>query len=115
MAAITLCAVQTAQAMGATATDEEQKRVAMKHLAHEMSMCTAYFTLAATVLKRAAPDDERSIVRRYTAAGKTVLEQATEIARALGLEDNTVDDWSRLALQEMVKEINADPKKTVWR
>ena len=112
-AAIMLCAVLAVQPPRAIAADQEQKRAAMNDLAREMTTCTAFFTLASSVLKSTTPPgDEPSMTARYTAAGKMMFEQATELAKALGLEDEVLEDWSGLALQQMVKEINDDPKNS---
>jgi len=95
----------------AIAADKEQTRDALNGLGREMSMCSAFFALASSVLKTSLPDDT-TVTARYDTAGKVMLAQASAIADVLGLESDVVIEWSRSAMREMVKEINADPKNS---
>jgi hypothetical protein len=87
----------------------EQTHQAMSALAREMSTCSGFFALAASVLGRALPDD-RAVVQRYDMASKALMAQAIALAEMIGLDPDLAVGWSRVAMQDMVKEINADPK-----
>jgi uncharacterized protein YijF (DUF1287 family) len=76
-----------------------------------MCTCSAFFALANSVLKSALPDDT-TVTARYDAAGKVMLAQGSAIADVIGVESDAVIEWSRSAMLEMVKEINADPKNS---
>ena len=43
-------------------------------------------------------------------AGKALMAQAIAIAEMIGLDADVAVEWSLAAMQEMVTEINADPK-----
>jgi hypothetical protein len=94
------------------ARDQEQTREALNALGRQMSTCAAFFSLATTVLKNAAPDGAPSVTSRYEAAGKVMLAQAMAIADVIGLEPDVPLEWSRADMRTMVKEINADPKSS---
>jgi hypothetical protein len=81
-------------------------------LGREMSTCSAFFALASSVFKTTLPDDTTSVASRYDAAAKVMLAQASAIADVTGLDSDAVVDWSRSALAQMIKEINADPKNS---
>jgi hypothetical protein len=76
-----------------------------------MNTCSAFFALASSVLRTALPDDA-AVATRYDTAGKVMLAQAIAVADAVGIGSDTAVDSSRVAMQEMVKEINADPKNS---
>ena len=97
---------------GIFAADQEHTRDALNALGREMSTCSAFFALASSILKTALLNDANTVVSRYDAAGKVMLAQASAIADVLGLEPEVVVGWSRSAMSNMVKEINADPKNS---
>ena len=101
-------ATQPLQAIGA---DQERTPDASNALGREMSTCSAFFALASSVLKSALPDDA-TVGTRYDTAGKVMLAQAIAVTEAVGIGPDTAVDWSRAAMQDMVKEINADPKNS---
>jgi hypothetical protein len=74
-----------------------------------MSTCSGFFALAASVLGRALPDD-KALIERYDMASKALMAQATAVAEMIGLDPDVAVEWSRVAMQGMVKDINADPK-----
>jgi hypothetical protein len=87
----------------------EQIHRAISALAREMSTCSGFFALAASVLGRALPD-KSAVVQRYDLASKALMAQATAVAEMIGIDPDVAIEWSRVAMQDMVKEINADPK-----
>jgi hypothetical protein len=94
------------------AADQQQTREALSGLAQEMSTCSAFFALATSVLKRALPEDTTKSIEHYDTAGKLLLAQAIAIVDVIGLDADAPVEWSRVAMQEMVKEINDDPKNS---
>jgi hypothetical protein len=94
------------------AADQEHTRDALNALGREMSTCSAFFSLASSVLNAAPPDEAKTVASRYDAAGKVMLAQASAIADVIGLEPDVVVEWSSSAMREMVREINADPRNS---
>jgi hypothetical protein len=100
------------QPPGVFAADQERTRDALNALGREMSTCSAFFALAGSVLKAALPGDANTVASRYDTAGKVLLAQASAIADVTGLDADVVVEWTRSAMREMVKQINADPKNS---
>jgi len=109
---VTVAVVLLLQGSQPVIADQHQTREALSGLAQEMSTCSAFFALAASVLRRASPEGTRQAIEHYEMAGKILLAQAIVIADVIGLDAEAPEDWSRAALQQMVKEINADPRNS---
>jgi hypothetical protein len=92
--------------------NRQQTREGVSGLAQEMSTCSAFFALAAAVLKRASPAETTQVIERYDTAGRVLLAQAIAIADVIGLGADAPVQWSRVAMQKMVNEINDDPKNS---
>jgi hypothetical protein len=92
-----------------TMDTSEQTHRTITALAREMSTCSGFFALAASVLGRALPDDRR-VIQRYDMASKALIAQAIAIAEMIGLDADVPVEWSRVAMEDMVKDINGDPK-----
>jgi hypothetical protein len=109
---VTVAVVLLLQGSQPVIADQHQTREALGGLAQEMSTCSAFFALATSVLKRALPADTKQAIEHYDTAGKVLLAQAIAIVDVIGLDSDAPVEWSRVAMQEMVKEINDDPKNS---
>lgn len=109
---VTVAVVLLLQATQPVIADQQHTREALGGLAQEMSTCSAFFALATSVLKRALPEDTTQAIEHYDTAGKVLLAQAIAIADVIGLDADAPVEWSRVAMQAMVREINDDPKNS---
>jgi len=111
VAAIAVGTALILQAPRPTIAAQGQGRDALSALAREMSTCSGYFALATSVLWRALPEG-KEVIDRYDVGSKVLLAQAIAIAEMIELDADAPVAWSRAAMQDMVKEINADPKNS---
>lgn len=74
-AAIVLGAALVLEPAGPAIADQRRTRAELSALAREMSTCSGFFALAASVLGRALPED-REVIERYDIGGKVLLAQA---------------------------------------
>src|SRR5262245_58472533 len=77
--------------------EQAQTRERLGALALEMSRCSGFFALAATVLGRAVPEG-REVVQRYDIGGRVLLAQAIAIAEMIELDADVTVAWSRAAM-----------------
>ena len=95
-------------------SSHDQIRPGFDALGREMSTCAAYFSLLSSIVEHAEGLAAKAeTARRIKSIGQTLLTQSINVAKLIGMADNTVMERVRAALKEMVDTVNADPPNSL--
>jgi len=97
---------------------DEQSRVrgrsGLEDLSHEMSTCAAYFSLLSSIVQKSAgAETKTTAAERMKLTGQTMLSQAINIAKYIGMDENAPMERAQGRLKEMVETINNDPPNSL--
>jgi len=85
----------------------------LEGLSHEMSTCAAYFSLLSSVMQKSAGTETKAAAERMKLTGQTMLTQAINIAKYIGMDENVPMQRVKMRLKEMVETINNDPPNSL--
>lgn len=86
----------------------------MEDLSHEMSTCAAYFSLLSSIVQKSAgAETKTTAAERMKLTGQTMLSQAINIAKYIGMDENAPMERAQGRLKEMVETINNDPPNSL--
>ena len=98
--------------VGIAQADEQSRargRSGLEGLSHEMSTCAAYFSLLSSVMQNSA----KAAAERMKLTGQSMLTQAINIAKYIGMDENVPMQRVKMRLKEMVETINNDPPNSL--
>jgi len=90
------------------------RRSGLDDLSREMSTCSAYYSLLSAVVSNAeSPAAKAHVAERIKSTGQAMLAQAINVAKYIGVGDDVVMQRTKVAMDEMVATINADPPNSL--
>ena len=102
------------QPLQADEQSRERGRSGLEGLSHEMSTCAAYFSLLSSVIQNSAGAETKAVAaERMKLTGQAMLNQAINIAKHIGMDENMPMERVQVRLKEMVETINNDPPNSL--
>jgi 1-aminocyclopropane-1-carboxylate deaminase/D-cysteine desulfhydrase-like pyridoxal-dependent ACC family enzyme len=89
-------------------------RAGFDDLSREMSTCAAYFSLLSSIVENSdGPAAKAEIALRIKSTGQAMLTQSINVAKYIGMGDDSVMERVQKALKEMMDTVNSDPPSSL--